>query len=88
MRILNIDIEEHPWVVDDFNIQSVPTLSVMINRKEVFQVTGRQEQDYIIALLSYLQQIYEESSQFAPKGTDIFSLKLQGVYKVQGLKIS
>ena len=79
MRILNIDIEEHPWAVDDFNIQSVPTMSVMINRKEVFQVTGRQEQDYIIALLSYLQQIYEESSQFAPKETGFFIKITEGV---------
>ena len=70
VRILNIDVEEHPWAVDDFNLESVPTMSIMINRKEVFQVTGRQEQDYIIALLSYLQQIYEESNKFAREGTD------------------
>lgn len=33
---------------------------IMINHKEVMKITGRQEQDYIIALLHYLQQMYEE----------------------------
>ena len=60
VRILNIDVEEHPYAVDDFNIDSVPTMVIMINQKEVMKITGRQEQDYIIAILHYLQQMYEE----------------------------
>jgi len=32
----------------------------MINKKEVFKITGRQDQDYIIAILHYIQELYNE----------------------------
>ena len=34
VRILNIDVEQHPYVVDDFELESLPTISILINQKK------------------------------------------------------
>ena len=61
VRCLNVNLEEHPWVVDEFKLTSVPTFSVWVNQKEVIRVSGRQEQDYMLALMHYLEQLYQTS---------------------------
>ena len=41
VRYLTVDIEDHPYIVDDLKIDAVPTYCIFVNRKEVFRITGR-----------------------------------------------
>jgi len=73
VRCLNVNIEDHPWVVDEFKLSAVPTFSVWVNQKEVIKVSGRQEQDYVVALMHYLAQLYQTNQNASNAAPDTFS---------------
>ena len=73
VRCLNVNIEDHPWVVDEFKLSAVPTFSVWVNQKEVIKVSGRQEQDYVVALMHYLAQLYQTNQNDTNSAPDTFN---------------
>ncbi|CBY08602.1 unnamed protein product [Oikopleura dioica] len=85
VRYLTVDIEDHPYIVDDLKIDAVPTYCIFVNRKEVFRVTGRLNtagiQSLFDALNTYAQYPLErvEESENQMKNFKFFPLEPYGV---------
>ena len=85
VRYLTVDIEDHPYIVDDLKIDAVPTYCIFVNRKEVFRVTGRMNtagiQSLFDALNTYAQFPLDrvEESENQMKNFKFFPLEPYGV---------
>ena len=85
VRYLTVDIEDHPYIVDDLKIDAVPTYCIFVNRKEVFRVTGRMNtagiQSLFDALNTYAQFPLDrvEESENQMKNFKFFPIEPYGV---------